>query len=52
MENKFIETLKMIKFKITNMNLFSLNNKLKLSKENSYSDVTIELSPHLIKAKK
>ncbi len=52
MKNRFIEILKILKFKIINKNFFSLNNKLKLSEENSYNNVTIELSPHLIKAKK
>ncbi len=51
MENKFIETVKMIKFKIINKNFFSNKNKLILHKNGKYDNITVILSPHLVKAK-
>lgn len=52
MKNRFIEILKMIKFKIINKRFFTRKNKLILSKVNNCNNVSIELSPHLIKASK
>ena len=50
MKIRFIEILEIIKFKIINMNFFLTENSVKIVKNNGYNNVTVELSPHLIKA--
>ncbi len=47
MKNRFIEILETIKFKVINMNFFLTENRVK---NNDYNNITVELSPHLIKA--
>ena len=50
MKNRFIEILETIKFKVINMNFFLTENRVKIVKNNDYNNITVELSPHLIKA--